>query len=320
VVWADDARGGYRYRVNFFGDIEQHSLDGTNIVTALGNFAEYRPPNVYAFGGGENCGSTPRRGTVTVNCGAEASARVSEDEMCVYTITIVSPEICAPPVPLALGGDDNCLEVSALPTGASGGALNFYCGPATAITSLGVSTNGLLKINGCDGSYEQIYIPNVSAPNGYIAVFWADIATATASGSIETQYTPAPGACFTVRWKTMAYYRSMLPLGILEATLCPNGTFWFDYWASGENPNWFKEAKTTIGAESMDGTSGVQVSTASFGTFANLRLMFVPDMAASYAGLCAYSVTNVDSSAFAPPSPPPPSPRDLSTSRMPSSA
>ena len=320
VAWADDVRGTFRYRVDFFGELEQYSADGATRVASLGNFTEYLGTNVYAFDGGDACGDVGRRrGTVTVACpgsGYEDDRSVAETEeqdVCVYTIAFVGPEICAPPVPLALGGDDDCLELGAgaLPTEASGGALEFYCGTPTNVTSLGVSTNGLLKINGCDSSYQRIYIPNMSAPNGFVAAFWADLMTATPSGSIETMYTPAPGACFTVRWKTMVFYGSGAPLGVLEATLCPNGTLWFDYWALSANPNWFKGTTTTIGVESLEGTSGVQVDTANMGTFTSLRMRLVPDKAASEAGLCAYNIQNIESSSFAPPGiggEPPPSP------------
>lgn len=53
---------------------------------------------------GQYCGSTPRSGTVTLVCGAEATeAFVDVEPGCVYTMTIIGQAFCLPP-PLGMPG------------------------------------------------------------------------------------------------------------------------------------------------------------------------------------------------------------------------
>ncbi|HVN55719.1 MAG TPA: hypothetical protein VMT46_15400 [Anaerolineaceae bacterium] len=71
-------------------------------------------------------------------------------------------------------------------------------------TSIYLNTNGVLSFNDVhdDDTYDNSYIPNASAPNNLIAVFWDDLEAANNGNGVISYYTDgtAPNRRFIVEW------------------------------------------------------------------------------------------------------------------------
>eukprot|EP01052_Picozoa_sp_SAG31_P003444 SAG31_NODE_133_length_23315_cov_4.858847_6_plen_1809_part_00 len=127
--------------------------------------------------------------------------------------------------------------------------------------SLQVSSNGYITFSGSHlGFGDSMPIPSTAAPNDMIAVYWTDLDPS--SGGAVYSFVPEGSPFFVVEWHNIPYFirddADDSRRVTFEAVLYPSGAIKLQYHSVPPNPN--EWGQPSIGIESGDGESGLQIS------------------------------------------------------------
>ena len=132
---------------------------------------------------------------------------------------------------------------------------------------LGVDSNGYLSIGGSDSAsditFEPQTLPDPTPPNGVLAPYWTDLDGSGAEGIRATTLTDGVNTWIVVEWR-VHLYGDLTPAGAraMQVWIGVNGTedisYAYDTGTVGQGAP--PSAGLTIGAESINGTHGAQIT------------------------------------------------------------
>ncbi len=157
-------------------------------------------------------------------------------------------DIAGTGTPLNLSDDDG--EFVPLPF-----AFEFYGDDKTQV---GISSNGYLTFDASDSTpsdFTNDAIPDDSAPNDLIAVYWDDFNPGLGG---DVYYQNLGDGRFVVQWNQVPHFNTASEVATFQAILNNDGTILFQYLSfidDASDPN-----SGTIGIENADGTIGLPVA------------------------------------------------------------
>jgi subtilisin family serine protease len=151
--------------------------------------------------------------------------------------------------PVYLGDDDYAGAISI------GFSFPFY---ENNYTSLYIGSNGVLTFGGGNTAYENTGIPNSSAPNNFIALYWDDL-NPSSGGSIY-YYRDTSNNRFIVSFVGVPFYDwwyGGTGSATFEAVLYPDGDIYLNY--ATMSPGYHTLSDETIGIENVNASDGLQI-------------------------------------------------------------
>lgn len=154
---------------------------------------------------------------------------------------------------------------------------SFYGGK---VTNAYLQSNGYISFVNGDVHYENVPVPSVAEPNGFIAPFWDDLDLSVDGSVFYTTVGEAPSRIFIAQWQNASRYFDPGTLVTFQVLLHEqNGRIVFQYKTlTGDAEAMGSDA--TVGIENFAGASGTQYSYLQPSLSSGLRIEFVPVVAA----------------------------------------